>query len=301
MQKITPNLWFDDQAEAAVKFYTSLFPDSKIGTIARYDEAAAEVSGQPVGSVLTVDFELAGQQFVGLNGGPNFKLNPSISFQCKCATENEADQMWSKLSDGGEVLMPFQAYPFSKRYGWCNDRFGVSWQIMFVEEAIQQKITPFMMFVGDVCGKAEEAVNLYTSLFDQAAVPFITRYGKDEGLDEEGTVQYAAFILEGQEFGAMDSAHDHKFAFNEAVSFIVDCADQKEVDHFWDKLTANGGEESMCGWLKDPYGVSWQIVPQQLGEMLGGDDKKKAGRAMEAMLKMKKLDIATLQQAFDAG
>jgi predicted 3-demethylubiquinone-9 3-methyltransferase (glyoxalase superfamily) len=175
MQKITPNLWFNDQAEEAAQFYLSVFPNSKIGTIAPYDRAAAEASGQPEGSAMTVEFELAGQQFVGLNGGPQFKFNPSISFHFKCATKNEADEVWSKLSDGGEILMPLDEYPFSERYGWCNDKYGVSWQVIFAgEREIRQRITPVLMFVGDVCGKAEQAINFYTSVFDQAKAEILT-------------------------------------------------------------------------------------------------------------------------------
>ena len=302
MQKITPHLWFDNQAEAAVQFYTSVFPNSKIGRITRYDEASAQVSGQAVGSVLTVEFKLVGQQFAGLNGGPQFHFNPSISFHVKCATKNEVDEFWDKLSDDGDILMPLGEYPFSERYGWCNDRYGVSWQVIFAGASeIRQRITPVLMFVGDVCGNAEEAVNFYGSVFADANATVAARYGKGEAPDKEGAVRYAHFTLEGQEFGAMDSAQAHDFAFNEAISFLVHCEDQQEVDYFWKKLTADGGEESMCGWLKDRYGVSWQIVPQQLTEMLNAEDKEKALQATKAMLQMKKIDIATLQKAFNGG
>ena len=298
MQKITPNLWFNDQAEEAAQFYLSAFPHSTIGTIARYDKAAADVSGQPEGSAMTVAFELAGQPFVGLNGGPQFKFNPSISFHVKCATKNGADELWGKLSDGGEILMPLDEYPFSERFGWCNDRYGVSWQVVFTgEREIGQMITPVFMFVGDVCGKAEEAVNFYTSVFANAKADVLARYGQGEEPETEGTVKYAAFSLFGQEFGAMDSAQAHDFGFNEAISFIVDCQDQEEVDYFWERLTADGGQESMCGWLKDKYGVSWQIIPTILPALIGGDDKEKAARAMNAMLAMKKIDIAKLKEA----
>ena len=301
MQKITPNLWFNDQAEAAAHFYASTFPNSKIGTIARYDKAGAEVSGRPEGSALTVQFELAGQQFVGLNGGPYFQFNPSISFHYNCSTKNETDEIWEKLSAGGETLMPLGEYPFSERFGWCNDQYGVSWQVIFVDDGeLAQKITPALMFVGNVSSQAENAMNFYTSLFENAKMEILARYGKDEAPDQEGTVKYASFTLAGQEFRAMDSAHAHNFAFNEAVSFIVDCQDQPEVDYFWEKFTGDGGEESMCGWLKDRYGVSWQIVPSVLAELMGSDDQEKAGRAMKALLEMKKIDISKLKEAYAA-
>ena len=160
MQKITPFLWFDDQAEDAVKFYTSIFKDSKIGRIFRYTEEAAEKTGRPVGSVLTIEFEVEGQKFVALNGGPLFK-------------------------------------------------------------------------------------------------------------------------------------------FNESISFVVNCETQEEVDYFWRKFTAHGGEESACGWLKDRFGLSWQIVPTILIHMLHVEDQEKSGRVMHAMLQMKKIDIKTLTEAYE--
>ena len=160
MQKITPFLWFDDQAEDAVKFYTSIFSDSKIGRILRYTDEAAETSGRPVGSVLTIEFEIEGQKFVALNGGPQFK-------------------------------------------------------------------------------------------------------------------------------------------FNESVSFVVNCETQEEVDYFWKELTANGGEESACGWLKDKFGLSWQITPIALIDMLHDADREKSGRVMQAMLQMQKIDIKKLKAAYD--
>jgi predicted 3-demethylubiquinone-9 3-methyltransferase (glyoxalase superfamily) len=159
MQKITAFLWFDDQAEEAVKFYTSIFKNSKVGRILRYSGEAAKASGRPVGSVLTIEFELEGQRFTALNGGPEFK-------------------------------------------------------------------------------------------------------------------------------------------FNESVSFVVNCETQEEVDYFWEKLTANGGQESACGWLKDKFGLSWQITPTVLIEMLQDKDSEKAERVMNAMMQMQKIDIKTLKEAY---
>lgn len=120
MQKITPFLWFDDQAEEAAKFYTSIFKDSKVGRIARYGEEAAEKTGRPKGSVMTVEFELEGQQFVGLNGGPMFKFTEAVSFIVNCETQEEVDYFWEKLSEGGE----------KSRCGWLTDKFGLAWQVV---------------------------------------------------------------------------------------------------------------------------------------------------------------------------
>ncbi len=126
MQKITPNLWFDDEAEEAVERYTAVFENTSIGASNRYDEASAAVSGQPEGSVLTVEFELEGLGFVALNGGPQFEFTPAISFIVNCPTAADVDELWAALSEGGEALMPLDAYPFSDRYGWTTDAYGVA-------------------------------------------------------------------------------------------------------------------------------------------------------------------------------
>ena len=298
-QKITPNLWFDDQAEEAAEFYLSIFDNTKLGTISRYDATTAEATGQPEGSVLTVDFELDGQEFVALNGGPAFTLNPAISFIVNCSTEGEVDGLWERLSDGGEVLMPLDAYPFSDRYGWIQDRYGVSWQLILAdpEGEWRPKFMPSMLFVGDNCGNAEAAMDFYTTIFADTMKGQIARYSPDQDLDEEGTIMYADFTLGDHWFAAADSAQDHDFGFNEAISFIVHCETQEDVDYYWKKLTADGGAEGECGWLKDKYDVSWQIVPTKLYELLQSEDADKAKRATEALLQMQKLDIAVLEQA----
>jgi predicted 3-demethylubiquinone-9 3-methyltransferase (glyoxalase superfamily) len=298
-QKITPCIWFDSEAEEAARFYAPLFRDSRIGKIARYDKAAAEAAGQSEGDVLTVDFQLGGQSFVGLNGGPAFEPNPSISFHVKCSTKDQVDKLWDALSDDGEILIPLDAYPFNERYGWCADRYGVSWQLIFAGAEGGQILTPVLMFVGDVCGRAEEAVNFYASLFEHAQADVFARYGPDEEPDTEGSVQYAVLTVNGREVGAMDSGYQHDFAFNEAISFIVNCEDQQEIDHFWSSLAGEGGQESMCGWLKDRFGLSWQIVPNRLIELITTQKSASAHRAMEAMLQMKKLDIAKLEAALE--
>ncbi|MDX1615419.1 MAG: VOC family protein [Candidatus Promineifilaceae bacterium] len=295
-QKITPNLWFDSQAEEAVEFYVSVFPDSSVGDISRYDGAAAEVSGQAEGSAMTVPFELAGYRFVALNGGPQFKLTPAVSFFVYCDTVDEVDELFAELSDGGAILMPLQAYPFSDRYGWVQDKYGLSWQL-YLGHSRGPKIAPALLFVGEQSGKAEDAIQLYTSLFEDAHIEDIARYGQGEAPEVEGTVKQASFWLHGQEFMAMDSNREHNFTFNEAISFIVDCQDQGEVDHYWQGFT-EGGEEGPCGWLKDEYGVSWQIIPTALTELLQDEDAEKAGRVMQAMLQMKKIEVKQLERAY---
>ena len=235
---------------------------------------------------------------MAMSAGPLFKFNPSVSFHVKSKTKEEVDEIWEKLSSGGKVLMPLDAYPFSERYGWIEDKYGLSWQVIYAGTTeIQQKITPVLMFVGNVCGKTEEAVTFYTAVFHNANTFFLQRYGQGEEPDQAGTVQYVAFTLEGMEFGAMDSARDHQFAFNEAISFLVPCETQAEIDYYWQKLSADPQAEQ-CGWLKDKFGLSWQIWPTAIGEMMKNGTREQIDRITQAFLPMKKFDLATLQRAY---
>lgn len=298
-QKIIPNLWFDREAEEAARFYATLFEASEVGEPIRATKAGFEIHGLPEGTVMTIPFRLAGMHFVGINGGPLFKFNPSISFFVACATTAEVDRLWARLAEGGSTLMDLGAYPFSERYGWTADRYGLSWQVMAMgARPVRQRIVPTLMYVGAQAGRAERAIRLYVSLFGDARVGEIDRYGMGDKPDEEGTVRHASFTLEGQEFAAMDSARGHQFAFNEAVSLMRLCETQTEIDRFWAGLTAGGGEESMCGWLKDPYGVSWQIAPAGLDAMLRDPDAAKVERVTNAFLKMRKFDLAALEKAY---
>jgi predicted 3-demethylubiquinone-9 3-methyltransferase (glyoxalase superfamily) len=300
MQKITPNLWFDRQAEEAAKFYTSIFKRSKIGRITRASKAGFETHGLPENTVMTTEFEIEGLKFIAINGGPLFKFTQAVSFLVACNSKEEVDAVWGRLHEGGAALMELGRYPFSEKYGWTQDRYGLSWQVMFMgDRKINQKITPTLMFVGEQCGKAETAINFYTSVFKNAEIGNILRYDRGEEPDKEGTVKHADFNLENLGFAAMDSARAHNFTFNEAISFMVECKTQKEIDYYWKKLTADRGQESMCGWLKDRFGVSWQVTPTVLRDMLRDPDKKKVERVTSAFLKMKKFDIEGLRGAYE--
>ncbi len=300
MRKISPNLWFDSQAEEAAILYTSLFAPSRMGGRTFYGKAGFEIHGQPEGKLMTIEFELAGQRFVGLNGGPAFKFTPAVSFLVACEAKDEVTALWEQLSAGGTTMMDLGVYPFSEWYGWTRDRFGVSWQVMaFGDRPILQKITPTLMFSGGVGGKAEEAIRHYVSIFPKAGVGEIVRYGANDAPDAEGTVRHAGFRLEGQEFAAMDSARVQDAGFNEAVSFVISCRTQREVDRYWEALAEGGDPKAqVCGWLKDKFGVSWQVTPAILEEMLQDPDRAKVERVTAAFLKMKKLDIKGLKQAF---
>jgi predicted 3-demethylubiquinone-9 3-methyltransferase (glyoxalase superfamily) len=290
-QKIIPHLWFDIEAIEAAELYTSIFPDSSV-------KHTTTLHNTPSGSVDMVSFELAGQAFSAISAGPMFKFNPSISFLVACSTSREVETLWEALSSGGMALMEIGEYPFSDRFGWTQDQYGLSWQVMNVgSRPIQQKITPFLLFVGEQAGKAEEAIRFYAQVFPNSKVGDIQRYEKGEEPEQEGTLKQAAFTLAGQEFAAMDSGLDHNFTFNEAISFMVNCDTQVEIDHYWEKLSAVP-EAEQCGWLKDSYGLSWQIVPTSMDEMMRSSDSEKLARVTEAFLAMKKFDLAELERAY---
>lgn len=299
MQKITPHLWFDKEAREAAEFYTSLFPDSKVTN-------STTLHDTPSGDSEIVSFELAGQSFMAISAGPLFKFNPSVSFFVNFDPSRDQDarsnldRMWERLSEGGTALMPLDKYPFSERFGWVQDKYGLSWQLILTNPEGEERpfIIPSLMFVGEVAGRAEEAIHHYLSVFRNSKPGAIARYGAGQEPDKEGTVMFADFMLEGQWFAAMDSAHEHKFAFNEAISFLVDCDSQEEIDYYWERLSAVP-EAEQCGWLKDPFGVSWQISSTALREMLTEGTREQVDRVTQAFLPMKKFDVAELQKAYE--
>jgi predicted 3-demethylubiquinone-9 3-methyltransferase (glyoxalase superfamily) len=297
-QKIVPCLWFDTQAEEAAQFYTSLFESSGLGPISRYSREGVEVHGQPEGAIMTVAFQLGGYELLALNGGPHFSFTPAISFFVVCETAAELEGLWEALAAGGAVLMELDRYDWSERYGWLMDRYGLSWQLSLGEVSqVGQAITPSLLFVGDQCGRAEEALRLYTSTFRDSSVNGILRFSPEETPSPEGLVKHAQFTLEGEVFMVMDSPFEHSFTFNEAVSFMVRCHSQEEIDRFWQALSEDG-EEGPCGWLKDRFGVSWQVVPTGLDSMLRDPDPDRVARVTRAFLGMKKLDLEVLEEAY---
>ncbi|AGK54074.1 VOC family protein [Bacillus sp. 1NLA3E] len=297
-QKIVPHLWYDKEAIEAAEFYASIFPDSKITDV-------TTIHDTPSGDSEIVSFELWGQKFKAISAGPLFKINPSVSFTVNFDPSREKDarekidEVWNKLSEGGTALMPLDQYPFSERFGWIQDKFGLSWQLILTNPEGEERpaIVPSLLFVGDQCGKAEEAMNLYLSIFKNSKQGLIARYPKGMEPDKEGTIMFSDFTLENQWFTAMDSAHEHQFNFNEAISFMVYCDTQDEIDNVWEKLSAVP-EAEQCGWLKDQYGVSWQIVPSEMDEMMSKGTPEQLARITKAFLKMKKFDLAELQKAF---
>lgn len=286
-QKIIPHLWFNNTAKEAAEFYTSVFDDATIHFV-------NTIKDTPSGDCDIVSFRVMGFEFMSISAGPYFTINPSISFHVRCTTTQEVDTLWEKLSPDGKIMMELGEYPFSKRYGWIQDKYGVSWQVIHTEGEFTQRIVPALMFTKNICGKAEEAMHFYASIFPGSSVQVLARYTGNEGPDKEGTIMYAQFILANQEFGAMDSAQSHEFIFNEGVSLMVSCKDQAEIDHYWQNLSAVP-EAEQCGWLKDKFGVSWQIVPMNMEELMA----KNPAKTTPTMLKMKKIIIADLEKAGD--
>ena len=298
-QKIVPHLWFDKEAKAAANFYCSVFPDSSITNI-------TTLHNTPSGDCDVVSFTLWGCSFMSISAGPLFKFNPSVSFMVNFDPSQDKDAktridgVWEKLSDGGKVLMPLDKYPFSERYGWIQDKYGLSWQLILTnpEGEVRPPIIPSLMFVRKVYGKAEEASDFYLSVFKKKKRGTIARYPAGMEPDKEGAVMFTDFMLEGQWFAAMDSAREHDFAFNEAISLIVKCEDQNEIDYYWEKLSAVP-ESEQCGWLKDKYGLSWQIAPTLMDKMMLDQDPERLDRVTQAFLPMKKFDLAALQRAYE--
>jgi predicted 3-demethylubiquinone-9 3-methyltransferase (glyoxalase superfamily) len=290
MQKIVPHLWYDKEAKEAALFYISLFDQSKLSHV-------AVIENTPSGDAEVVSFELAGQQFMAISAGPYFSFNPSTSLMVACYSVEEVNTKWKALMEGGTELMPLAEYPFSKWYAWVQDRYGLSWQLMLTDSGQPgQKITPNLLFSNDVIGKAEEAVKYYTEVFRDSETGLISKYQAGEAESVKAKVNYAAFKLYGVTMSAMDNAYDVDYSFNEAFSFMVNCSDQQEIDYFWDRLSAVP-EAEQCGWLKDKFGVSWQITPENMDEVLLHGSRDEVKRVTEAFLKMKKIDLATLEKA----
>jgi len=222
MQKITPFLRYDQQAREAAEFYVSVFPDSKI----------------TAQNGIVTSFNLMGLEMAGMSAGPYFKPNPSISFSAWIVDKDLTKQIWDKISDGGEILMAFDTYDRSEGYGRCNDKYGVSRQIMYdTRPDRKSEIVPSLMYTQTMFGKAEEAMDFYASIFPDSKIDFVWRYPAGP---EEGKIAHAEFTLAGQQFIGMESSGEHKFTFTEGVSLVVNCKGQEEVDRYRNALLADG-------------------------------------------------------------
>lgn len=299
MQGIYGNIWFQEGADEAVALYTSLFEESSVGDRLTYTEAGQEIHGREPGSTMTIDFSLAGRDFIALNGGPYVETNPSISLTVSCPSAEEVDRLWEALSPEGKALMELDEYDWAPRYGWVQDRFGLSWQLSYAgENAPKQKtVETSFLFHGDVYKKAREAMEFWTAVFDNSAIEQVMMRPED---DE--AVLWAQFRLNGELYSAMESPLEHDFEFNDGFSLLVACEDQAEIDRYWDALIADGGTPGPCGWLKDRFGVSWQIAPAQLPAMLRDGTPEQARSVTDCFMKVHgKLSIPELEEAYAAA
>lgn len=288
MKKLITHLWFDTEAREAANWYVSLFDNSHMGHSVILEDT-------PSGDAELISFTVAGQELQAINGGPVFTFNPSFSFMVACESEQELRTLHSALSDGGVELMPLGEYPFSSLYCWVQDRYGLSWQLMLTDEPGLQKITPSLLFSQQVCGKAAEAARFYTEIFKNTAIMQESTFKDGEAPNKLAKTAYLRFQLDNSQFVASDNGNEADFTFNESVSFIINCRDQQEIDYFWNHLSAVP-ESEQCGWVKDAYGVSWQIVPDSMDELFTATPDEKE-RMTRAILQMKKIDIAELEAA----
>jgi predicted 3-demethylubiquinone-9 3-methyltransferase (glyoxalase superfamily) len=294
MQKIIPNFWFDHNAKEAVDFYLSVFPGSNIRSQQFYPDSEAEgladFQKDLAGKVLTIDFDISGFRFTAINADTTFKPNPSISFFYTTNSIQESDELWQKLKHGGKALMELGEYPFSKYYGWVQDKYGYSWQLILnnPEGDKRPKIVPSLMFTKEKDGQAEAAMKFYTSVFKDSDISSNLNRYPSKMPDRKGKISYADFRLFDQWFAVMDGGQDHDFNFTPAISLMVLCKDQAEIDYYWEKLSANPDVEQ-CGWLEDTFGISWQITPENM------DDLMQSPGAFKRMMNMKKLEISDLK------
>lgn len=301
MQRIVPHIWFDNQAEEATEFYSNVFDDCRVLRVSHYPNVGQETHGQEAGAVMNVEFEISGFTFLCINAGPVFTTNPSISFFLNFDpsvfddARASLDRHWEVLSDGGLALMELGEYPFSSHYGWVQDRFGVSWQLMLTDPAGEPRpfVVPELMYSGDNVNRAREAIDLYTSMFDNSQVGNLMTYPEPTGEVAAGGLAFGDFQLDGVWFAAMDSPVRHNFDFNEGISLLVNCETQEVIDHFWQMSAVPEAEQ--CGWIKDRFGVSWQIAPADVMEWMGSGDKERNERNFAAMMQMKKIDLSKFE------
>jgi len=292
-QRIVPHLWFDNEAQEAVDYYMQTFPESEIISDVTFTDT-------PSGDAKQLTFNIFGYKFMAINAGPYFTKNPSISFTVLFNQSEAAllDKVWTALAHNGKIMMELDTYDFSEKYGWLEDQFGVSWQLLITDQPFDDRIRPSFMFINNNVGRAEEAINYYTSVFKNSGD--ISKFYYPEGMDPDkpDTLAHAEFKLEDQYFVALDSAHKHEFNLNEGISLMLFLEDQQEIDYYWDKLSTVP-EAEQCGWVKDQFGVSWQIVPKIMDQMAEEGTPEQISNVTKAFLKMKKFDVETLIKAYE--
>lgn len=275
---VYPCIWAKENIKEIAAFYKNVFPDVEI--LSEND--------------LAIQCSIQSQKFLIMNGRTGIEINPSISFFAQFNTMEEVKKVWDYFIKEGSILMNLDKYPWSECYGWVADKFGINWQVMLWQKEDEgSKLSPSLMFVKANAGKAEAAINYYKSIFREFKSGGIARYEKGD-TDVEGYIKHSQFYLDGCKLMAMDSSGDHPFQFNDGISLVKECDDQEEIDHYWNGFVAEG-KAGRCGWLKDKFGVSWQIVPKNMGKIMSeAKDRKKI---MEALMGMGKLEVEKLVEA----
>lgn len=287
MQRIVPSIWCRGTADQAAAFYQAVFPGTETVQSTTYpSQDLPDFQREMAGQTLTHELSVNGYRMVLINAGEEFQPTPALSFFVHITDRAELTDVWHKLLDGGTALMDLGEYDFSSYYGWVADRFGVNWQLMLADpEYPRPYIVPNLMFSGPVQNQAAAAVDSYVDLFPDAKLGTRVTYPEGQGPVTEESVVFSDFTLYSEPLSAMDSGVEQPFTFSEGVSLMVNARDQAEIDHLWEALSAVPEAEA-CGWCKDAYGVSWQIVPENMDELMARDG------AYEKLLGMKKLRIS---------
>lgn len=278
-------LWFNGKVEEAADFYLNLFQETKRNRTLYFVEDAHGTTGD----ILTISLTLDNQEFVLLNGGPDFVMTPAISYVINCTDAGHLKRIWEELSKDGEMLMDLDNLPGVGLFGWLNDKYGVSWQLKVGDG--KEKITPCFMFANNLYGKAKDAMETWIQYFHNGSI-------LSQSTDNDGNLTIGEFELFGQHFLAMDSAMNHDFTFSMANSFYVYCEDQNEIDNLWDTVTKDG-EEYPCGWMMDKFGVPWQTVARDMDDLIDIKEPKKALAVTKELYKMKKIDINLLRKVYE--
>jgi predicted 3-demethylubiquinone-9 3-methyltransferase (glyoxalase superfamily) len=276
---IYPCLWFDHNAQQAVECYQTIFDEVHL------------LHNTP----MVVTFEINGTKFMGLNGGPQFKFTPAVSYFVYCGGSKEKiDSLYKALSQDGKIVFPLDKYDWSPRYAWVEDKYGVNWQLDIEAINNSQKIVPCLLFGNEHAGDVKAAMEHYMKIFDDSSVLMQWPFPKEMN-QPEGALLFAQFKLRNFIINAMSSPTPQPYGFSEANSFVVECDTQEEIDHHWNHLLADGGQESMCGWLKDKFGVWWQIIPSELPQLMSNPATAK--QVSEVVMKSKKFNLDELRRA----
>ncbi|SFT73240.1 Glyoxalase superfamily enzyme, possibly 3-demethylubiquinone-9 3-methyltransferase [Lishizhenia tianjinensis] len=276
---ISTCIWLDNSASEAASFYAQVLHNVQI------------LSESPFLTGIDID----GTRVTLMNGGPSYRPSPAVSFYYLIEEEKDFNQVYTALMQEGKVYLPLDQYPWAEKYAWVEDKFGVSWQLALGEiSLVNQRVSPFLTFTGANFGRGEEALSLYAELFSDYQSGGVLKYPEAMGADYSGKIQHTQFSINGTVLMLSENPQQHTWQFTEGNSFMLLCDSQEEIDSFWSKLS-EGGEEGRCGWLKDKFGISWQIIPSVLGSLM--QDQSRIEAVSKAFMAMKKIDIETLTLA----